>query len=178
MTSAIDPTVIGSGNVDKAAVRLQLERARDEITDLQDDKLDKSGGTMTGALILDVPLAVAEGGTGADNAATARTNLGATTVGGAVFTAANEAAARTAIASPAIPTVSSGVAGEFIYVNTASGAGYTLPAGGTWLFYLNLIVTATAANTGTQACGIQPGGTLVAGASASNQWQGFVWRIA
>lgn len=34
MTSAIDPSVIGAGNIDKAAVQLQLERARDEITDL------------------------------------------------------------------------------------------------------------------------------------------------
>ncbi|CAB4163749.1 hypothetical protein UFOVP810_52 [uncultured Caudovirales phage] len=37
MTSAIDPSVIGAGNIDKASVRLQLERARDEITDLQSD---------------------------------------------------------------------------------------------------------------------------------------------
>jgi hypothetical protein len=37
MTSAIDPTVIGTGNVDKGSVRLQLERARDEISALQTD---------------------------------------------------------------------------------------------------------------------------------------------
>ncbi len=44
MPSAIDPTVIGAGNVDKASVRLQLERARDEITTLQ--TLTSSIGTL------------------------------------------------------------------------------------------------------------------------------------
>ena len=42
-------------------------------------------------------LSIFQGGTGASNAATARTNLGATTVGNAVFTATNAAAAATAI---------------------------------------------------------------------------------
>ena len=42
-------------------------------------------------------LAVSSGGTGATNAATARTNLGATTIGNAVFTATNSAAAINAI---------------------------------------------------------------------------------
>jgi hypothetical protein len=43
---------------------------------------------------------VANGGTGATTASAARTNLGATTVGNAVFTAVDAAAARTAIGSP------------------------------------------------------------------------------
>ena len=52
------------------------------------------------------PLGIADGGTGANTASAARTNLGATSVGAAVFTAADETAARTAIlaaplASPA-----------------------------------------------------------------------------
>ena len=42
-------------------------------------------------------VAVANGGTGATNAATARTNLGGTTVGDAVFTATNAAAGATAL---------------------------------------------------------------------------------
>jgi hypothetical protein len=46
------------------------------------------------------PIPVAQGGTGAVNAATARTNLGATVVGAAVFIAVDAAAARTAIAAP------------------------------------------------------------------------------
>jgi hypothetical protein len=35
MTSAIDPSFIGPGNVDKSVMRLQFERARDEITAIQ-----------------------------------------------------------------------------------------------------------------------------------------------
>lgn len=52
-----------------------------------------TGGSVTGI----TDLAVADGGTGASTAAAARTNLGSTTVGDAVFVAATAAAARTAI---------------------------------------------------------------------------------
>lgn len=52
MASAIDPSVIGAGNVDKAAVRLQLERARDEITALENTRLLKAGDTMAGDLTI------------------------------------------------------------------------------------------------------------------------------
>ena len=51
-----------------------------------------TGGSITGI----TDLAVADGGTGAGTADGALTNLGGTTVGKAVFTAANAAAARTA----------------------------------------------------------------------------------
>jgi hypothetical protein len=47
------------------------------------------------------PIPVAQGGTGAINAAAARTNLGATATGASVFTAANAAAAQTAIGATA-----------------------------------------------------------------------------
>jgi len=50
--------------------------------------------TSTG---LPIPVGVAQGGTGAINANDALTNLGGTTVGKAVFTAASESAARTAM---------------------------------------------------------------------------------
>jgi hypothetical protein len=46
------------------------------------------------------PISVANGGTGATTAAGARTNLGATTVGNAVFTAASAAAAQAALSVP------------------------------------------------------------------------------
>lgn len=47
---------------------------------------------------ISLPVAISQGGTGATSAGAARTNLGATSVGDAVFTAVNAAAARTALA--------------------------------------------------------------------------------
>ena len=46
------------------------------------------------------PIAIADGGTGSTTASGARTNLGATSVGNSLFTAADAAAARTAISAP------------------------------------------------------------------------------
>lgn len=55
--------------------------------------LDAESSTVT------FPIAVASGGTGATTASAARTNLGATTTGAAVFTAADAAAGRTALSA-------------------------------------------------------------------------------
>ena len=60
-----------------------------QLTGIVASVVDVTGATGT--------LPVAHGGTGATTAATARANLGSTTVGDAVFIAANAAAARTAI---------------------------------------------------------------------------------
>lgn len=49
---------------------------------------------------ISTPIAIADGGTGAATAANARTNLGGTATGVALFTAASAAAARTAISAP------------------------------------------------------------------------------
>lgn len=46
---------------------------------------------------ISIPVAISQGGTGATTASGARTNLGATTVGNAVFTAANASAAQIAL---------------------------------------------------------------------------------
>lgn len=47
--------------------------------------------------IISVPVQISQGGTGANTASNARTNLGATTVGDAVFTAVNQTAAQVAL---------------------------------------------------------------------------------
>lgn len=54
---------------------------------------------QTGGLAL--PIAISQGGTGATNISTARTNLGATSVGVALFTAANATAGRVALSAAA-----------------------------------------------------------------------------
>lgn len=93
------------------------------------------------------PIPVAQGGTGAVNAATARTNLGATATGDAVFVAANAAAARSAIGAgtPAgvenvgylnVPpnatnppyTAVSTDTGKHLSATGGSGSNYTIPS--------------------------------------------------
>jgi hypothetical protein len=56
-----------------------------------------TGNLVGGTASLTTPLPITSGGTGANTAAGARTALGATTVGSAVFTAADEGAAKAAI---------------------------------------------------------------------------------
>ena len=75
----------------------------------------------TGVLTLGTALAIANGGTGATTQSAARTNLGATTVGEAVFTAVDEAAGRLAIGAM------SNTAPEII--TNANGTAYRWPNG-------------------------------------------------
>ena len=75
----------------------------------------------TGVLTLGTALAIASGGTGATTQSAARTNLGATTVGNAVFTAVDEAAGRLAIGAM------SNTAPEII--TNANGTAYRWPNG-------------------------------------------------
>lgn len=64
----------------------------------------QQGGAISVTAItgLTTPLSVDQGGTGANTAANARTSLGATSTGNAVFTAASTTAARTAIGATTI----------------------------------------------------------------------------
>ncbi len=93
-----------------------------------------TGGPVTGSgtLTLGGTLAVANGGTGAANAAAARTNLGATAVGSNVFTAADATAARVAIGAGTVSSVqlSGGTTGLTATGGPVTGSG-TLTLGGT-----------------------------------------------
>lgn len=53
MASSIDPNFITAAPVEKAGMILQLQRAKDEITDLQNGKVAATGGTMTGDLAIE-----------------------------------------------------------------------------------------------------------------------------
>lgn len=102
------------------------------------------------------PVPVAQGGTGAINAATARTNLGATAVGSAVFIAVDAAAARTAIGAASSTVTVNSQSGNYttvaadasnvVYHPSGAGAGdtYTIPSNavepypiGTFLTFVN-----------------------------------------
>jgi hypothetical protein len=90
------------------------------------------------------------------------------------ITAAN---LRSSAGAPAIPTASSGVPGEFPTFNPGVGNAATLPAGGTWSWFLITFVNATGAWLATEA-GVDAGGTTVRTASPGNRHEGFAWRIA
>jgi hypothetical protein len=72
------------------------------------------------------------------------------------------------------PQAAAGV-GQYVFVNPGFGAGYTLPAGGTWAFFW-IYLTTSGAFVGSLA-GVAAGGTGVGG-TAGQYIQGFSWRIA
>lgn len=111
----------------------------------------------------------------ADNSAwvTLMTGLGATATGTAVFTSVNAAAARGAIAAPAIPTASGGV-GQVVNLFAPDGTALALPAGGTWQFKVTLY-TGAGTYAGSVA-GVQAGGSAITGTGTIKD--GFAWRIA
>lgn len=85
-----------------------------------------SGGTITGI----TDLAVADGGTGASTAAGARTNLGATTVGDALFTTTNASTARDTLGIGSVLSNRNRlINGNFAINQRAVASGVTLAAG-------------------------------------------------
>jgi hypothetical protein len=95
---------------------------------------------------ISTPIAIADGGTGGTTASAARTNLGATSVGGALFTAASASAARSTLgasatgdslftaasASAARSTLGASATGDSLFTAaSASAARSTLGAGAT-----------------------------------------------
>lgn len=98
----------------------------------------------------------------------------ATTIGNSLITAASNAAARTAIAAPAIPTTSAG-AGQVATINPAIGAAAVLASGGTWFYAITRYNSGVTTNFAT---GVDAGGTTVGAALAGQNWIGFAWRVS
>mgnify|MGYP001366422141 CR=1 FL=1 len=79
---------------------------------------------------------------------------------------------------PARPQAASGV-GQFIFVSTAAGDGYSLPAGGTWVWFLISVVVAQGLTQVTRSGGgVAAGGTTVLPGFSGEGKLGFAWRIA
>lgn len=79
---------------------------------------------------------------------------------------------------PARPQTASGV-GQFVFVDTGAGNGYTLPAGGTWAWFTLSVNTSAGTTVNTRSGGgVAAGGTLVAAATPGETKLGFAWRIA
>lgn len=136
-----------------------------------------AGATFTGAvtiptLSLTNALAVAQGGTGAADPATARNNLDVYAksevytqahINGNFYTAAAVDANFFRILS--VNTISS-----------ASGTAYVVPNGGTWLVYAQQF-SAAGANAFTQFSGIVAGGTSLGAPGGGFAWTGFALKI-
>lgn len=122
------------------------------------------------------PRPIVAGGTGASSAAGARTALGGTATGVALFTAASGAAARGAISAPPTPQFNAG-AGQYTALFAAANNTLTLPPGGTWAWFL-LQRRVSDLGVGTCNAGIGSGGSILATSNGSVDHFGFAWRIA
>jgi len=99
---------------------------------------------------------------------------GVTATGTALIRAADAAAGRTAI-NAVVPPTSSGVVGQWVQLAGAVGESISLPAGGTWAYFVLLFASGT---TQTFTASVAAGGTVVGGAVGGSNWGGFAWRVA
>jgi len=80
---------------------------------------------------------------------------------------------------PPIPTVTPGAVGEWIqYTTTAVGLPVTLPAGGTWGWFVCGYVAANGAWGMQFLAGVSAGGTTVVAGNPALWLTGVVWRIS
>jgi hypothetical protein len=106
-------------------------------------------------------------------AAQVRSDIGATTVGAAVFTAADAAAARSAIGGPPPPQSAAGVGQELSYTSGVSQA-LVAPAGGIWrVYWLRFDGTAFRSAHGAF---VGAGGSTIAAAVTNDNYFAFAWR--
>lgn len=166
------PMLNGNADILDTQVQAALDDAAQAIADAA--AADANADTrLLASLVSAAALTVLDDTT----VAAMRTTLGATTVGGNVFTASNAAAARSAMGAAPTPTASPGVSGEWRSANTPANTASVLPAGGTWAYVL--FITASGTTIGIQAVGVAAGGTTVGAApGAGNAYNMFCWRIA
>ena len=97
------------------------------------------------------------------------------------YTAATTAGARAVIGAAPQPQTATGV-GRFEAVDTSAsvGNGYSLPAGGTWAYFMFRVNSSTGGVPGgsNMAAGVAAGGTTILAGLASHFIYGFAWRIA
>ena len=103
--------------------------------------------------------------------------VAATTVRG---NSSGSAAAEAALSMAQLRTMigfptSGGVLGQWVQIASTVGAAVSLPAGGTWAYFVLLFASGA---TQTFTASVAAGGTVVGGAVGGSNWGGFAWRIA
>lgn len=78
---------------------------------------------------------------------------------------------------PATPTLAAG-AGQMLSITAGSGAGFALPAGGTWAYSGFSYSTSAGTLNGGLLTGVAAGGTLLAGGVSGQGWFGWAWRTS
>lgn len=152
-----------------------------------------------GSVAQDNIVPVARGGTGATTQGGARTALGSTATGDALFTAASAAAARTAIGATATGSsvltaadAAAGLAallgqarfqtaaglGQVQTLDAANGASLSLPGNAAQTYFFWFIPQTVAGGAlSTSNVGVSPGGTLLNSGSAGVILRGFCIRV-
>jgi hypothetical protein len=105
-----------------------------------------------------------------------RGDLGATTIGASVFTAADAAAARSAIGAPPLPTLATAL-GQDRSLNSGAGNALIAPSGGQWRVYWQSIIVSTG-GVASHGVYVGEGGGTIQNAVAGINHIGFAWRIA
>lgn len=167
----------------------RLSRAAD-LSDLSDKDaaISNLGGNTHGRDILKNASATgaavaksadADAGLTALGANTSGRNIfkNATTLGATLAKIADAAAGRVAISAPAIPQTATG-SGQFVSSTGGSGVAFTLPAGGTWVWWGFGASTGTGAINVNPSCGVVAGGTTVLAAVGGTAWVAYAWRVA
>lgn len=134
--------------------------------------LGAGGGWVSPGVRHDAPQSLSSG-----EQQQAQENIGATTAGRAVLTAASASAQRAAINAAPQPQIASGI-GQVVNLAPGSAAAAVLPAGGTWMWGVFSFATSGTNIAQGWSSGVDAGGTTVRSASGTQTHTGFAWRIA